>query len=206
VSYEAVKDKRSNTYFLRRREVVKKLTRANDDLLVISGLGSTAWDITSAGDRDLNFPLWGAMGGAISMGLGLALAQPTRQVLVITGDGETLMGLGSLATVAMQAPNNLSICTFDNERYGETGMQSTHTAANTDLAGVAAACGIPVTGTVRTNEELNAALPVILETLGPVYHVIKVRAEKLNFVLPPKDGVHLKNRFRSTLLGDDTVV
>ena len=199
-------NQRSNAYPLRRREVVKLLTRANHELLVISGLGSTAWDITSAGDRDLNFPLWGAMGGAIPLGLGLALAQPTRRVLVITGDGETLMGMGSLATVAMQAPQNLSICTFDNERYGETGMQSTHTAANTDLAKVAAACGISVTGTIRTEEELAIALPTILEAPGPVYHLIKVRAEKLDFVLPPKDGVHLKNRFRRALLGSEAVL
>jgi len=196
-----MEDKRSDSYPLRRRDVVKRLTLAKADLLVIAGLGSTAWDITAAGDRDLNFPLWGAMGGAIPMGLGLALAQPQRRVLVITGDGETLMGLGSFASVALQVPQNLSICTFDNERYGETGMQSTHTSASTDLAGVAAACGIPVTGTVRTEAELEAALPLILEASGPVYHVIKVRAEKLDFVLPPKDGVHLKNRFRQALLG-----
>ncbi len=198
-----LENSRSDTYQLRRREVVKKLTGTNDDLLVISGLGSTAWDITSAGDRDLNFPLWGAMGGAISMGLGLSIAQPECRVLVITGDGETLMGMGSLATVAMQAPQNLSICTFDNERYGETGMQLTHTAADTDLAGVAAACGIPVTGTIRTEDELATALPVILNASGPVYHLIKIRAEKLDFALPPKDGVHLKNRFRKALLGGD---
>lgn len=196
-----LQDKRSDAYPLRRREVVAQLTRSGDDLLVIAGLGSTAWDITAAGDRDLNFPLWGAMGGAIPMGLGLALAQPKRRVLVITGDGETLMGLGSLASVALQGPQNLSICTFDNERYGETGMQLTHTSAKTDLAAVASACGIPVATEVRTQEELQAALPVILKRMGPVYHVIKVRAEKLEFVLPPKDGAHLKNRFRSALLG-----
>jgi len=196
-----VQDTRSDTYPLRRRDVVKRLIQGNDDLLVIAGLGSTAWDITSAGDRDLNFPLWGAMGGAIAMGLGLALAQPDRRVLVITGDGETLMGLGSLATVALQAPQNLSICTFDNERYGETGMQVTHTSGKTDLAGVAAACGIPVVGIVRSDADLDAAVPVIIGTTGPVYHVIKVRAEKLDFVLPPKDGQHLKNRFRQALLG-----
>ena len=200
-----LQDRRSDTYPLRRRDVVKRLIRVNDDLLVVSGLGSTSWDITSAGDRDLNFPLWGAMGGAIAIGLGLALAQTERRVLVITGDGETLMGMGSFATVAMQAPKNLSICTFDNERYGETGMQSTHTSATTDLAGVAAACGIATTGIVRTQAELEAALPVILEASGPVYHVIKVRAETLDFVLPPKDGVHLKNRFRRALLGDDAI-
>ncbi|MBT4934196.1 MAG: aldehyde dehydrogenase [Rhodospirillaceae bacterium] len=196
-----IEDKRSDAYPLRRRDVVKRLIHADDDLLVIAGLGSTAWDITSAGDRDLNFPLWGAMGGAISMGLGLALAQPRRRVLVITGDGETLMGLGSLASVALQGPQNLSICTFDNERYGETGMQLTHTSAKTDLAGVAKACGIAVTGEVRTEDELEAALPAILEAPGPVYHAIKVRAEKLDFVLPPNDGEHLKDRFRLALLG-----
>lgn len=196
---------RSEAYPLRRREVVRKLT-TGDKLLVIAGLGSTAWDITAAGDRDLNFPLWGAMGGAISMGLGLALAQPNRRVLVITGDGETLMGLGSLATVAMQAPENLAICTFDNERYGETGMQSTHTSATTDLKGVAAACGIKLSGSVHSEEELDAALPVIHTAPGPVYYVIKVRAEKLDFVLPPKDGVHLKNRFRQALLGDGAIL
>ncbi len=198
-------DKHSETYPLLRREVAKRLIEANGDLLVIAGLGSTAWDVTAAGDRDLNFPLWGAMGGAIAMGLGLALAQPERRVLVITGDGETLMGMGSLATVAMQAPQNLSICTFDNERYGETGMQPTHTSATADLAGIAATCGISTTGVIRTSKELGTALPIILEAPGPVYYVIKVRAETLDFVLPPKDGVHLKDRFRRVLLGGDDV-
>ncbi|MBT5179579.1 MAG: aldehyde dehydrogenase, partial [Rhodospirillaceae bacterium] len=148
----------------------------------------------------------GAMGGAVAMGLGLALAQPERRVLVITGDGEALMGMGSLATAAMQAPANLSVVVIDNERYGETGMQITHTAGTTDLAAVAAACGIPVTGVVLNQAELDAALPVILEATGPVLHVVKVRAKKLDFVLPPKDGVHLKNRFRRALLGAEAVI
>jgi thiamine pyrophosphate-dependent acetolactate synthase large subunit-like protein len=199
-------DRRSDAYPLLRRDVARQITEGQDDLLVIAGLGSTAWDVTAAGDRDLNFPLWGAMGGAVAMGLGLALAQPERRVLVITGDGETLMGLGALATVAMQAPANLSIVVIDNERYGETGMQITHTAGATDLAAVAAACGIPVTGVVRDQAHLDAALPVIIEASGPVCHVIKVRAEKLDFVLPPKDGVHLKNRFRRALLGGEAVI
>ncbi len=198
-------DVRSQAFPLRRREVVKRLVTVDSELLVIAGLGSTAWDITAAGDRDLNFPLWGAMGGAIPMGLGLALAQPERRVLVITGDGETLMGLGGLATVALQAPENLAICTFDNEHYGETGMQTTHTAAGADLAAIAAGCGIGKTMTVQTEDELEAALPTLMEAPGPIYAVIKVRAEKLDFVLPPKDGVHLKNRFRRVLLGNDAL-
>ena len=199
-------DRRSDDYPLARRDVVRQITEGQDDLLVIAGLGSTAWDVTAAGDRDLNFPLWGAMGGAVAMGLGLALAQPERRVLVITGDGEALMGMGSLATAAMQAPANLSVVVIDNERYGETGMQITHTAGTTDLAAVAAACGIPVTGVVLNQAELDDALPVILEATGPLLHVVKVRAKKLDFVLPPKDGVHLKNRFRRALLGAEAVI
>jgi thiamine pyrophosphate-dependent acetolactate synthase large subunit-like protein len=193
---------RAETYPLRRREVAKALLRDRDGLLVIAGLGSCAWDITAAGDDPLNFPLWGAMGGAPSIGLGLALAKPDSRVLVITGDGEMLMGLGSLATIAIQAPPNLAVVVLDNERYGETGMQPTHTAYGADLPGIARASGFPVIGQVDNQSGLEAALPVILEAPGPVFFNIKVRAEDLDFVLPPKEGVILKDRFRQALLGE----
>lgn len=186
-----------------RRAAAAHILNGKDDMLVVAGLGSTAWDITAAGDRDLNFPLWGAMGGAVPLGLGLALAQPERRVLVLTGDGEMLMGLGSLATVAVQAPRNLAICVFDNERYGETGMQETHTAGPTDLAAVAAGCGIAASGRITTPAELEDALPRIHGAPGPVFFAVKVRAESLDFALSPKDGVHLKDRFRSALLDGD---
>ena len=168
---------------------------------MVAGLGSTAWDVTAAGDRPLNFPLWGAMGGAAMVGLGLALAQPQRRVLVITGDGELLMGIGSLATIAVQRPPNLAIVVFDNERYGETGMQATHTAHGVDLAGVAAACGFPVDrhrargARGRRRPAQNPDRP------RPVLYVAKVRAEPLPFALPPRDGAYLKDRFRHALLG-----
>jgi thiamine pyrophosphate-dependent acetolactate synthase large subunit-like protein len=187
---------------LRRRDLASALLADRGDLLVIAGLGSTAWDVTAAGDHPLNFPLWGAMGGAAMLGLGLALAQPARRVLVITGDGELLMGLGSLATIAVQRPPNLALVVFDNERYGETGMQPTHTAHGVDLAAVAAACGLPLTGTLREEPEVEAALPAIRTTPGPILYVAKVRAEPLPFALPPKDGAYLKDRFRHALLGD----
>ena len=190
----------SERFPLRRRELAEALLADAGDLLVVAGLGSTAWDITAAGDRPLNFPLWGAMGGAAMVGLGLALAQPQRRVLVITGDGELLMGLGSLATIAVQRPPNLAIVVFDNERYGETGMQATHTAQGVDLAGIAAACGFPLTGTLREAREVDAALPAILTAPGPVLYAAKVRAEPLPFALPPKDGAYLKDRFRHALL------
>ena len=192
---------RSERFPLRRREVAKALLAERGEMLVVAGLGSAAWDVTAAGDHPLSFPLWGAMGGAVVIGLGLALAQPARRVLVLTGDGDMLMGLGSLATVAVQKPANLAIVVLDNERYGETGMQPTHTAHGVDLAAMARAAGIQVAGTAQDQAELEAALPAIRAAPGPVFYTIKVRAEPLPFALPPKDGAYLKDRFRASLLG-----
>ena len=197
---------RSERYPLRRRRVVESLLADRGDLLVVAGLGAPCWDVTAAGDHALTFPLWGAMGSAALIGLGLALAQPARRILVITGDGEMLMGLGGLATVAVQAPENLAIAVLDNERYGETGMQATHTAFGVDLAAVAAAAGLPVTGTVGDDAGLGAAVAKLRGAQGPVFFTIKVRAEDLPLALPPRDGVHLKNRFRRALLGEKEAV
>ena len=194
--------KRSENYPLHRRAVVKELLAQRGDVLVVAGLGAAAWDVTAAGDRPLNFPLWGSMGGAVPLGLGLALAQPSRRVLVITGDGEMLMGLASLATVAIQKPANLVIVVLDNERYGETGMQLTHTAGAVDLGAIAAASGIPSTHTVTDKKGLKSAIPQIQKKMGPLFVNIKVRAEELPLVLPPKDGAYLKDRFRSALIGE----
>ena len=192
---------KSESYPLRRREVAKALLADRDDLIVVGGLGSCAWDITDAGDHDLNFPLWGAMGGAAAIGLGLALAKPEYRVLVLTGDGEMLMGMGTLATIALQKPRNLAVVVFDNERYGETGMQQTHTAFGVDLPAIASASGFLSTGMVFNQTELIEALPVILGDPGPVFRSIKVRAESLDFVLPPNDGIVLKDRMRNVLAG-----
>lgn len=197
---------RSESYALNRRQVVKRILANQSDLLVVSGLGAPSWDVTANGDRPLNFPLWGAMGGAAMMGLGLALAQPSRRVLVITGDGEMLMGMGAFASIAAQAPHNLSIVILDNERYGETGMQATHTAANTDLAGIAAASGIATTGSVENDSELAPVLEAIQSGPGPSVYVIKVRADAEPLTVPPKDGAYLKDRFRVALLGTEAAV
>jgi thiamine pyrophosphate-dependent acetolactate synthase large subunit-like protein len=188
---------------LRRRDVVKALLAGRKGLLVVAGLGSTAWDITAAGDAPLNFPLWGAMGNAAMLGLGLALAQPARRILVITGDGELLMGLGSLATIGVQRPTNLSVVVIDNERYGETGMQTTHTAAGADLARVALACGFRSARQVRASGALAGLRKAVHGAPGPHFAQVKVVAEKLPLVLPPRDGALLKVRFRRALLGDD---
>jgi thiamine pyrophosphate-dependent acetolactate synthase large subunit-like protein len=187
---------------LHRRKVVETLLADRKDLLVVAGLGSTAWDITAAGDSPLNFPMWGAMGNAAMFGLGLALAQPRRRVLVLTGDGEMLMGLGSLATIGVQKPRNLSVVVIDNERYGETGMQATHTAAGVDLAKVAQGCGFKVARQIRNASQLAALRAAIHRPSGPLFAQVKVVAEKIPLVLPPRDGTLLKARFRRALLGE----
>ena len=194
---------RSESYPLRRRAVVETLLAERGDMLLVTGLGAPSWDAAAAGDSPLTFPLWGAMGGAAMVGLGLALAQPSRRVLVITGDGELLMGLGSLATVGVQQPQNLVIAVLDNERYGETGQQSTHTASDVDLAAVAQSVGFASTLVVAKEEEVAVAAAQLRQAPGPLLAVFKVRAEDLPLVLPPKDGAFLKDRFRSALLGNE---
>ena len=192
---------RAESFPLRRRDVAKKLLDARADTLIVTGLGSTNWDFTAAGDGPRIFPLWGAMGGAVPMGLGLALAQPSKRVLVATGDGEMLMGIGSLATVAVKAPRNLAICVFDNERYGETGMQETHTQFGVDLAMMAVGAGFAETDTVWTMKELGASLPLLFETPGPVFLDVKVTDAPQPMTLPMRDGPAIKHRFRENLLG-----
>lgn len=187
---------------LKRRAVVQSLLADRGELLVIAGLGSTAWDCTAAGDDPLTFPMWGAMGNAAMTGLGLALAQPARRVLVLTGDGEMLMGLGSLATIGVQRPANLSVVVIDNERYGETGMQATHTAHGVDLAAMARAAGFASAALVREAAGVSALRQAVHQRPGPHFAQIKVAAEKEPLVLPPREGALLKNRFRQALLGE----
>jgi thiamine pyrophosphate-dependent acetolactate synthase large subunit-like protein len=189
---------------LHRRDVVSLLLKDRGDLLVVAGLGSTTWDITAAGDSPLSFPTWGAMGQAAMIGLGMALAQPKRRVLVVTGDGEMLMGLGSLATIGVQQPANLTVVVIDNERYGETGMQRTHTAFGVDLAAVATACKFK--HAVTATSDVEAVRELVYRTAGPNFAAVKVLDEKLPLVLPPNDGVLLKTRFRRAVLGDSADV
>lgn len=186
---------------LHRRDVVKALLEDRGALLVVAGLGSTAWDCAAAGDHDLTFPMWGAMGCAAMTGLGLALAQPQRRVLVVTGDGEMLMGLGSLATIGVQQPKNLAVVVIDNEHYGETGMQRTHTAHGVDLAAMARAAGFASATLLREAAGVPALRRAVHEAAGPIFAQVKVAAEKVPLVLPPREGALLKNRFRAALLG-----
>jgi thiamine pyrophosphate-dependent acetolactate synthase large subunit-like protein len=186
---------------LDRRELCRALLADRGDLLVVAGLGAPAWDITAVGDRAENFPLWGGMGGAAMIGLGLALAQPARKVLVITGDGEMLMGLGALATIAVQKPANLSIVVQDNEHYGETGMQETHTRHGVDLVGMARAAGFARAMLVTRPEEVAPLRAAIHAGEGPLFAVAKVDASSLPLALPPREGAYLQARLREAVLG-----
>lgn len=191
---------------LNRREALRELLRqpegARGDLIVVAGLGSPAYDLAACGNEPLDFPLWGAMGGAAMVGLGLALAQPDYKVMVLTGDGEMLMGLGSLATIAAQHPPNLRIVVMDNERFGETGQQPTHTAMGADLAAIAQACGFKHTCTVRQSAELETLREEIHTLPGLLFAALKVSPEEMPRVLPPRDGAYLTQRLRAALLGD----
>jgi thiamine pyrophosphate-dependent acetolactate synthase large subunit-like protein len=190
----------SKANLLDRREVVKMLLANRRDVIAIGGLGASTNDITAAGDHARNFYLWGGMGGAAMMGLGLALARPKLPVLVITGDGEMLMGMGSLATIGLQKPANLSIIVLDNECYGETGGQMSHTASAADLVGVAKACGILDSRAISTMAEVEAFADAIEDiSAGPRFAGVKIDAGDLERVLPTRDGNFVLTRLRSDL-------
>ncbi|MBM3369458.1 MAG: thiamine pyrophosphate-dependent enzyme [Burkholderiaceae bacterium] len=190
---------------LKRRKVVETLLADRGDLLVIGGLGAPAWDITAAGDHPNNFPMWGAMGGAAVLGLGLALAQPKRRVLVVTGDGEMLMGIGSLATIGISKAPNLSIVVLDNEAYGETGQQDTATKHGVSLSGIARACAIKDCRDVNTMAEVQALRDRIHQGGGSLFAQIKIDPEKIPLVLPPRDSTFIKNRMRVSVLGQSAL-
>ncbi|MDP1717271.1 MAG: thiamine pyrophosphate-dependent enzyme [Burkholderiales bacterium] len=186
---------------LERRDVVPAILKNRGDALLVTGLGSSTYDAFAAGDHPLNFYLWGAMGGAAMIGLGLALAQPKRRVLVITGDGEMLMGLGSLATIAVERPNNLTIIVLDNQHYGETGMQPAHTGRGVDLAGMAKAAGFASATTIYSAPQLKAWIPKLHSAPGPVFASVKITTNPVPMTLPLRDGTVIRHRFREALLG-----
>jgi thiamine pyrophosphate-dependent acetolactate synthase large subunit-like protein len=186
----------SNQPRLDRRAAIRALLAERGDLLVVTGLGSTTYDAASVADDERNFYLWGAMGGAAMVGLGLAIARPERPVLVVTGDGDMLMGLGALATVGVQSPANLAIAVFDNGRYAETGMQPSHTDRAVDLVGVARSCGIEAAFDIADEAALADFAQRVQRLEGTLFGRVAIHADEPPRILPPRDGVLLKNRFR----------
>ncbi len=185
--------------YLNRRDVVAQLLERRNDALVVTGLGAPSYDVMAAGDHDNNFYLWGAMGGAAMVGLGLALSQPERLVLVITGDGEQLMGMGGLATIGVAKPDNLVLTVLNNEHYGETGMQRSHVGRGVDLVAVAKACGFASSRRITDEAKVKKLCADLNECAGPHYAEIMIETDEPERVLPPRDGVFVKNRFRHAL-------
>ena len=186
---------------LDRRDFVRQLLIDRGDLLVVSGLGSATYDTAAAGDHPLNFYLWGAMGGTAMIGLGLALAQPERRVAVLTGDGDMLMGLGSLATIGVKQPKNLAIVILDNAHYGETGMQASHTKAGIDLVAVALGCRFKHARVISRIEEAADVRKFLHAGEGPILVSARIGEEDVPRVLPIRDGHAIKQRFIAALNG-----
>jgi thiamine pyrophosphate-dependent acetolactate synthase large subunit-like protein len=184
---------------LDRRSFVKALLADRGGLLVVAGLGTPTYDVAAAGDHPLNFYLWGAMGGAAMIGLGLALARPERRVLALTGDGEALMGLGSLATIGAKAPPNFAIVVLDNERYGETGMQKSATASGVDLAAVATACRFAAGVHISEIGEVAGVRELVHHGRGPILVQAHITTDEAPKVLPIRDGHLIKQRFLAAL-------
>jgi thiamine pyrophosphate-dependent acetolactate synthase large subunit-like protein len=184
---------------LERRDFVRQLLIDRGDLLVVPGLGSATYDVAAAGDHPLNFYLWGAMGGTAMIGLGLALARPDRRVAVLTGDGDMLMGVGSLATIGVKQPKNLVIVVLDNAHYGETGMQASATKSGIDLAGMALACRFKQARAVSRSEEAADVRKLLHVGDGPILVSARIKEEDAPRVLPLRDGHAIKQRFIEAL-------
>ena len=190
-------------FVLDRCEAVPALVGRHDDFLIVSGLAGAARDVAAlTRDGAHAYTMAGAMGGAAMIGLGLALARPERRVLVVTGDGELLMNLGALATIAVINPPNLAILCVDNGHYGETGYQKSHTSLGVDLEKIATGSGIKATRTVAAECELADGARLLREGNGTAFVVLRVKptdppAFKRNF-----DPSACRHRFRAALLGD----
>ena len=178
--------------------VLLRALEASPATPIIASLGHPAYDLFAAGDRPANFYTWGSMGLASSIGLGLALARLDLRVFVLDGDGSLLMNLGSLATIGWAKPESLVVVVWDNEEYGTTGGQETATAHGADLAGAATALGAAHAVTVRTDDELGAALTRSASEPGPWVIVAKVR-ESAPTMKPPLDCVFIKQRFMAAI-------
>jgi thiamine pyrophosphate-dependent acetolactate synthase large subunit-like protein len=203
MSSNATSEMRKPNYTLNRLTAVPALIGRHEDFLIIAGLSNTTKDVAAlTGDGAHTFGLGTAMGGASMVGLGLALAQPKKRVLVVTGDGEMLMGMGSLATIAIQKPRNLVILCVDNGHYEETGHQPSHTSQGVQLDKIALGAGIGVVRVVDVEADIAETARVIRAGEGPVFVLLRVK---------PGDGPACKRnmqpaacriRFRSALRGN----
>jgi thiamine pyrophosphate-dependent acetolactate synthase large subunit-like protein len=187
-------------FVLERSEAVPALIGRHQDFLIIAGLGGTACDVGAmTGDAAHVYSLGGAMGAACMMGLGLALARPDRRVLVVTGDGELLMNLGALATIAVMNPANLAVLCVDNGHYGETGWQKSHTSLGVDLERIAAASGIARTLNVARPDDIADGARLLREGNGSAFVLLRVKPTEPPAFRRNFDPSFLRHRFRTAL-------
>jgi thiamine pyrophosphate-dependent acetolactate synthase large subunit-like protein len=189
---------------IQRRPFVAGLLKLRGNALVVPGLGSPTWDIFAAGDSADYLYSWGGMGLAVPTALGIALAQPNRRVLALTGDGEMMMGIGSLAVVADQAPKNLGILVLDNEKFSETGRQRGLTSQKTDMCAVAKGFGIGQTRLVTEQGKTPELADFLFKTPGPVFAVAKIAITEDPWRLPEKDGATIARRFMDAIRAGNT--
>src|SRR6478672_6271154 len=161
---------------MRRADALAAIYAQLEDVVVVTIMGAVAAELQSIGHRPNFFYLQHAMGLASSMGLGIALSKPGRQVVVFDGDGSILMNLGGLTTLARYRPPNLVHVVFDNESLLSVGGFPTATSTGSDLAGIAAAAGVPRTCTVRELEGFTSAFGEAMKARELSTIVAKVEA------------------------------
>lgn len=188
-------------FVLDRRTALPALIGRHQDFLFVAGLAGTSKDIAALTDDGAHvYTMAGAMGGATMIGLGLALARRDRKVVVVTGDGELLMNLGSLATIAVKNPPNLAIVCVDNGYYGETGYQQSHTSLGVDLEKIAAGSGIKRTMTVQLESEIAGGARLIREGNGSSFVLLRVKPTDPPAYKRDFDPSACRVRFRSANL------
>jgi sulfopyruvate decarboxylase subunit beta len=183
---------------LRRFDAIQLALRLAENRPIVGNLGPTSDELWHAGHRDRNFYTYGNMGLVSSLALGMSLATEER-IIALDGDGSLLMNLGSLASIARENPRNLIVVAFDNEAWGQTGNQMSHTGTGTDLEKVAVSCGIVSSTTVNDLEELEGALSKALATDGP--HFIVAKIEESGYLpISPVEPEFTLYRFRNTFV------
>jgi len=198
---KAVAEAMAPAFVLDRLEAVPALIGRHEDFLFVAGLAGTSRDVAAiTNDGAHTYSMAGAMGGAAMIGLGLALARPDKRVLVVTGDGELLMNIGALATIAVLNPPNLSIVCVDNGHYGETGYQKSHTSLGVDLEKIAAGSGIKRTLTIEGEAELAEGARLIREGNGTAFVLLRVKPTEPPAFKRDLNPANCRLRFRTGLL------
>jgi thiamine pyrophosphate-dependent acetolactate synthase large subunit-like protein len=192
----------ASKFVLDRCDAVPALIGRHEDFLIVSGLAGTSRDVAAlTQDGAYTYTMAGAMGGACMIGLGLALARPDKRVLVVTGDGELLMNIGALSTIAVLNPANLAIICVDNGHYGETGYQKSHTSLGVDLEKIAVGSGIKATRTISAEEEVAHGARLLRQGNGTAFVVLRVKPTDPPAFKRNMDPSACRNRFRGALLG-----